>query len=731
MIEKLAILLLAPLTLATTVVACSDKDPGTEPTELNLKLDFAVTETGETSATVGVTPSDDDAAYYWSVVAKPEYDALGGHDALKNGDMDHFRALAGDESTDPATIIARESSKGAVSETITDLAPDAEYVVYGYAITPDGNTGDVSETTFRTEAVTAPPASLQIAATVDGMTRVEVTVTPENIEVLYCLAYATDEIYESWGGTAQGLINHFNSELAIAAAQSGKTEAEVLATMWQRGVFTRTYRYMNPGTTYHFYAVELTAEGEVTGIQIAEAATAERQMVDTTFEIDVEAVSQTSATIRVTPSDKEQNYFRMVFTRQTFEMYGGGTDEGFMDYLVSHGGENGLDEDVTSGDIVNYANQMPIDTEFVVVVFAYDETWVSPLHKAEFKTDGLFEPSDVEIEIELLETGATMGAAYFWVNDVFTPIHFQAVTRESVDGLATDKEKVEAAFGDYITAWYNNGEGQFTRQEVIAMRGAVGQQRYTLVNNVLIPETDYYFWAGVFDPATEELLSEPFLVPFRTGTYVQSDATATPVVNKYFRMSDDGIVDPVHLGGPTYDYPDSVAIVWEDVETTGATTWYGSLFKGDYTDQDEYPDWWFGPRMREMAGTYNICQNGPEVRYINNPYAQWTLLAVAVGADGNYGDVYRRLVTVTAEGCSPASEFPRGIDMRAPVAPAAADPMTTGVADVYGDAAARPGQRAAGEKVTADGVVDAISLWQPPHRSSAGAHKPTRSTRLR
>jgi hypothetical protein len=65
-----------------------------------------------------------------------------------------------------------------------------------------------------------------------------------------------------------------------------------------------------------------------------------------------------------------------------------------------------------------------------------------------------------------------------------------------------------------------------------------------------------------------------------------------------------------------------------------------------------------------MYGGGNM--RGPAMRTLGNPYRTWTIVATTVkfepgGLPETYGEVIRRKIDITEDGCSPASEYPQGI----------------------------------------------------------------------
>ena len=659
----------ATLTASLLFTACGhEPDPEPEPEKLVLTLTFGAYDITASSAAIEVTPSDTEIPYYWSVMTADKYESFTTPEALKQEDMAYFESLAEESGKSVAEIISQKVSLGAVNETISNLTPETSYVVYGYAL-KNNNTSDVSKSDFDTEPGGIPQSRVDITINATRMSEIDVTITPESMDVLYYPDQISDDIYQQYGGNTQALVDYFEAKVDYYATGYGITRLEQIESMWKRGIFQETYKYLDAESKFWTYVVELTTDGEVIGVDCKEATTTERRMVDMTFDIQISNLTQTSFDANVIPSDKNQKYYWDLYPKADYAR-GGGTDEGFMSSLVTRFGSL-MERAADTGDAAYQFYGLSISGEYILVAFAFDGTWISDLSMVEVTTVGSIAPEDLEIEIDIDMITSTRSATFFDVEDAYVPIHFHYMTKEFADQYATDQEKVQAGMDAYITMWYNRYPGEFTWEETVLLRRAYGQYRYTYVESVLVPDTDYIMWAGAFDERGR-LISKPFMKEFRTEQYVESNATVTPIYNKYFRYL-FGVVDPVSQGGPVNNDPDvedNVVNLYEGVEVANTNQWYISMFRGDYSDPAVHPNYWLASQLYNSQGSLNMCKNGPEVRYLTrNPYDTWTLVAVGIGADGNYGVPYRRKVVITEDGCSPASEFPAGV-LNAPAAPA-------------------------------------------------------------
>lgn len=698
--------------LAGVFSACTKGTGGGQKGD-GFTLEFRVSEVTKNSAQISVYPSDVNTDYYWSVIDKQEYDEMGA-DAVKKRDIDRFVQTSTVNKMPLADVISQETSRGNANKTISDLYANTTFVVYGYSLAGDGSTGPISTYTFGTDQTgVLPEAALDIMATASSMTEIDLEVVPYDMEVLYAVDYMTDDEYKAYGGDDEGVLAYFWDYIDYSVAQyqsQGYSDADrvsVIKSGWKRGVYAYKRQYLIPDTKYWFYAVQLDENCEFVGLKAVPASTYARDFVDCTFTVTATNVTQQGAVISFIPSDKKQKYVAGVVTASSYQSIGGGTDESFMNAYVRQYSSVLADETVM-GDRITGSNAPVLyglipGVEYMAFAFAYENgAWVSTLGKANFTTVGVIAEKDLTFDIEIAELTSTAVAGYFHVNDALVYCHFGAVPKSYVDaaGATTDEEIVKAGFNYTIQLWLDymnrtdpDPDHDYTWNEVLDARKAINpsvEKRYTYYSTTMVPDTEYYFWAGSFDltttsPEATRLISQPFLKPFRTLQYQESSAVATPVLHpKYFRLygSNADLADPVSLGGPADVGTDLVGFICESVTASNADKYYVGFFKGDYTDQTEYPNYFIASNA-ERSGNLNLCSDGKK-RMVNLSYGKWTVVAVGVGADGKYGVPYRQLFDFTAEGCSPVSEFPSDV-WHAAQRPSAAAPKWNGVALKYSE----------------------------------------------
>lgn len=638
--------LLSTIILLPILGSCTKEKQETGST-YDVELSFSVNAVGADEATVTITPSDTETPYYWSVMPVNVWAALDGTQAIQQEDMDYFTSLAEKLGISVEEVIGRYTVSGEITETVTGLVPQTAYVVYGYGLTKNSSSDKISSANFTTEQGQEQenPAGISVSVENSGMTTIDATYTPESQDVLFfadCIAEW--ELYGYGEDMGEAIKTYFNETLQYSADLYDMTTFELISQLWKKGTYKTTFHYLNPSSKYYVYGVELDTEGNVLGIVWQEASTTERVMKDMTFTIEISELSYTQFFAKITPSDMEQKYYAAVFEKSEFESMAA-SDEDFMQHIIDSYGEN-MESLVYTGHKEGYFMDLPDDTDFYVVAFAYDETWVSSLTKIDVHTNRILEPEELKFDFDLMSLTSFQIIIGIIPNGDMVPFHYSYMKKEDYDKYSTQEEAIQAGFDSYIQKWVDYYGDEFTREEVIYYLTRYNARTYT--ETQLEPDTEYYIWAASF---TEDgtLRSEPSTFYFKTDEWVASDVTVTPYA-RYFNGVD---IRPYYEG------------VWvsvvDSVKATGTDHWLIGWFKGDYTNVEEYPDSFIASQLY-MVGRENL--GSPEEQEISyGEFGTWTFLAIGIedgptDEDDLYGVPYRELVNIAPETCSPADEFP-------------------------------------------------------------------------
>lgn len=169
-----------------SMTACNKNEDKVIPpaSQENVVLEFSVSDVRSTSAVIKVTPAKDTVSYYWSVMPSADYSALDGTEALWDRDMSRFNELAAERGVSVEEIIAEETVKGGVKETVTGLVPETEYVAYGYGLSASGTSNVISLEHFTTSKEGAADEEARVTVEICGtrMTQIDVSYVPESMD---------------------------------------------------------------------------------------------------------------------------------------------------------------------------------------------------------------------------------------------------------------------------------------------------------------------------------------------------------------------------------------------------------------------------------------------------------------------------------------------------------------------------------------------------------------------
>ena len=455
-----------PLAVLSMTACNKNEDKVTlEGSQENVVLEFSVSDVRSTSAVIEVTPANDTISYYWSVMPSADYSALDGTEALWDRDMSRFNELAAERGVSVEEIIAEETVKGGVKETVTGLVPETEYVAYGYGLSASGTSNVISLEHFTTSKEGAADEEARVTVEIGGtrMTQIDVTYVPESMDVMYYPNYIDDDTYQSYGGNLQGVIDYFDATLIASANHWGVTVEELVATLINRGTMNQTYDYLAPESTYWFFVAELDGQGNVLSMDCKSATTTERIMTDFSIELNIDSCKQTNISISAYPSDPDQPYFMELFPISTYMALGGGdgeeNDARFIQAIIEMQTST-MEELCYTGDQVGTFWNLPSESDFMLVAFAYnDEAWTSPLYKVPCSTTAIIDPQYFEADINILDLSEVQVKAAFIPNDNMVTFHLHYMLKSEFDSYSSPKEAIQCPRGALQSHWPRHGSG--------------------------------------------------------------------------------------------------------------------------------------------------------------------------------------------------------------------------------------------------------------------------------
>ena len=204
---------------------------------------------------------------------------------------------------------------------------------------------------------------------------------------------------------------------------------------------------------------------------------------------------------------------------------------------------------------------------------------------------------------------------------------------------------------DYGAEWFDCSRAEY----LYDLGASLGKEKNFY--NQLEPSTDYIAYAIAVDMETGELASDKGFVSdvFRTLDKVVSDAAVSIEFGKYYDGSALAELDPARF----LNCKGYAVLPYTVKPNDSAVAWYTGFYDGDFTewgctDDDIYAElitygWeWGSEYVSENR------ESGVAVLSYDTPY---TFLGIAKDSTDSYGLGFITVVTLTADGVSPAEEF--------------------------------------------------------------------------
>lgn len=380
--------------------------------------------------------------------------------------------------------------------------------------------------------------------------------------------------------------------------QQEMTREEAVKAITSYGNDAYTARGLEPGAKYWAVAVGIDADGHTTTKPTAEAFTAQTAPESTnTFEIATTAITQTGASITVTPSNSDV-YFLDVLSADIQSQVPTGTD--YQKYLIDrYFGWGMLDMYLHEGPFTYEAKELNPGWEYQIAVFGCEQG---------FPTTPIKSEEDYQAFGENIEEGM--------------------------------KKVLESKIKDYMGTTGLHAEAV----SMLAATGPVEFERNLQTGDQL------RMWAVAIDqkgvPVAPFIISETYTVEENTA------ALAEVSIDSYawYDGAELAQLDPINFAG----FEEYAVLLLKVSHNDKAAHWWTGCFMGDLSNPDEYSD----RSIINNLVTYGIPEFKDAVDQLLAVY--WdenTICGVAADAEGNYGPVIRQMVNLTKEGASPAGEL--------------------------------------------------------------------------
>lgn len=306
-------MLLAAVTLLFVTTGCNDDDDKVGPPP-SYSFSVAVSDVAQTEATITVTPSDDQATYYYAAVKKAEFDTFESDAAYAQHILDNLQAIADKKVLSLSEYLATALVKGSTPQKITDLTAGTDYYAVALGMLTDGRfTSDLVKEAFKTDDAPEPAPELTLSMRAGDASGANTS------------SYVTCHIQSS--DIASGMAAFFKKDEVDKKLAEGKTLAEILAMATtdtslkanQIEAINSTAGYDLPcrvgiASTAVTAIVSVTGVNGKTTIDSASATTdAAQSGGDLTFTIAVTNIGAKGADINITPSNDSDTYYFDVY----------------------------------------------------------------------------------------------------------------------------------------------------------------------------------------------------------------------------------------------------------------------------------------------------------------------------------------------------------------------------------------------------------------------------------
>lgn len=483
-------------TASLLLTGCHDN--GTTVGDPILEPSFAVevADVAATDFTIRVDPADETGNYYVGLTTRSSYDALGG-DPLAAARA--FVEMASSiEELDWSVADGTYVRRGATTiraGAIWSLRPKTTFALVVFGVDARGGVVGEPVCAFVTTTPVAPSANrLTVTATEEGIVKVEAST--DEPYFLDCIEAARLE----------GIPDERLAEFLIGSYGPG-VEACI-----ERGGVTRDFaRLLEPDTDY--FAVAFGCEAGYATTEVVKVPFRTRPdepvTVDCTFEVRVDDITATGATVAVVPSNAETTYFWNVFSTDLVAAYRDGAGlaqmmieslQAIADALTeSYGVEFTLEKAaqtvcVQGTDRFRYTDELKPDTEYCVLAVGMDR-------KARQTTD-----------VAVSEPFATLsGGQEIPDEPLACTIEVSCITTEGVHVKIAPADKQMTYFSMLVDAYtfdelFGGDEHQLIEDDLAMMADEAAAMAVPLseyLSQVLLQGDSEYDFPETFDPGED------------------------------------------------------------------------------------------------------------------------------------------------------------------------------------------------------------------------------------
>ena len=587
-LQKIALCVFAAL-----MMWCCEK-PQTEepdiPQEPVADFVLAVSDVTAVSCHFAVTPKDEQMPYVVMLVEKSDFDEFETEYAYQDNDLEWFQQKAVEEGKDLDEWLKDFLHVGPFEADEKGLMPGTSYYLYAYGLDYEGYfmTG-VTKMEFSTPEIVQKEMTFEIDVTDVGLSKATVSVQASEEAGLFFMNVFSEQQYQEWGGDETAFANHA-AALVDYYVTMGRTLEEIVTNLGSVGKASISFDDLTADTEYIAYAVGIDENFFVnTKATVVRFTTKKAVQSSNTFTVDITGTTFCSVQGTVTPSNDDP-YICTIQPKMQLDNYS--SDEEIMYELVAtYDKWDALQDVLYAGETVDLEeiSSLAAETEYVVVCFGWNEAPTTGLTKVAFTTAAAggnpraqeltFELSDIIHNKVTVDITPKLGLHYF----------YDCMSVKTLNEYIATEGSEDEAICRFIDERIDYGAEFFncTRKEYLEdMGAAIGKQKWTFTG--LEEDTEYLIVAATVNMTTGKIaLRKPFRSDvFRTTILIESDASVTFVIDKYYDGTELAELDPVQFS----KCKGMVMVPYKIVPNASAAHWRTTFTYGEFASWAERDD---------------------------------------------------------------------------------------------------------------------------------------------
>lgn len=604
-----------------------------------LPFSFTVDNIRETRAQLNIIPEDAEMTYVYGAPMASTVDALGSDEEIINYFVSEYKATAEEYQMtleDYMTMLNILKS-GEQQVNLKGLQQKTGYSLVVFGLNPSCEPlTQVVRYDFTTLEVEEVDMDFDISTEVENV-HVKISVNPSNNEQRYFYDAMTQASYDNSGLSIEDRVQEYiDGQLAVGELL-GQTLEQVLDENLVKGP-SSVEADLNATTDYIAYAVAVNDNGMVCSKAATHTfSTKDVAPSDNTFDIEITSVNVDRVEYTVTVSNQDP----YIVICDLASKYTGLTDDQILSILCS----GDVAAMVRSGNTVDWANGLSAETEYTIFAFGFKSGQPNTaLARKNFVTLSPSDPSLFTFTSEV--SNITANGAHIEISgNPETALYYYDVAPSSMS-----TEDIMATLEEDIDFWVSFGfyDSRLEYMQSLGSRGTVSADY-----KMLDPETEYRIWAfGVNEETGENATDIMFSEPFTTLDNRPSDVVLTVDFSDYYDVDELAELYPEDFsnfaGKNQYCLPVTLTTSEPVAEI------YSNVFLGDlsvYTDND----------LKEEMVDNEKSYTGNKQDFILTYDQEVTVVAIAKDQTGHFTSVFRKTITLSKDGVSPAEEYdPQG-----------------------------------------------------------------------